>query len=189
MFDYLKQLDTELFLYLNALCRNSFFDFVMWWASNRFIWIPFYAWLLYLLWKKYPKRFWVLLISIALMILVTDQLCDLAKTGIKRFRPTHELAIAHLVHTINNYRGGLYGFYSGHATNAFAVGAFTHVLLRKSSKWVLPVMLVYLILVPYSRIYLGVHYPGDVLVGALVGSVIGWFFGWRYKQFYAKHVK
>ena len=173
MLQAIKQLDISLFLYLNGL-HAPFPDHVMWLASDKFFWIPLYIWFLWLLYRRYPKHFWLIIITIVLMILAGDQLSRSFKDLFGRYRPTHEPAIQHLVHTVNGYMGGSYSFFSGHATNSFAVALFMISMLPGSRKFIVPVVLTYAVLVSYSRIYLGVHYPVDVLTGAIVGSLIGW---------------
>jgi undecaprenyl-diphosphatase len=90
-----------------------------------------------------------------------------------RLRPSHEPHLQTLIHTLNGYQGGTYGFYSGHASNAFAVAFFMITSLSGKRKYILPAAMVYAILTAYSRIYLGVHYPGDILMGAIVGALLG----------------
>ncbi len=168
----LENIDTTIFLWLNGL-HSPFFDRVMWFASDRFIWIPLYILFLWLLYRKYPKRFWVVLLTIALMILAGDQLSRFFKETVARYRPSQDPDIQHLVHIVNGYTGGAYGFFSGHATNSFAVALFVITLLPANRRFILPLALSYASLVSYSRIYLGVHYPLDVLTGIITGSLIG----------------
>ena len=172
MFETLRQIDTSIFLYLNGL-RSPFLDFVMWWASNKFIWIPLYAGLLWLLIRQNGGRVWLLLMMIVLLVLISDQSANLAKFAFERFRPSNEPLLHGLVHTLRNYSGGDYGFYSGHASSSFAVAVFVISLAGRRYKWLIPLMLFYAIVVSYSRIYLGVHYPGDILIGAIAGSIYG----------------
>lgn len=172
MFETFRQIDTSIFLFLNGL-HSPFFDFVMWWASNKFIWIPFYAGLLWLLIRQNPGRVWLLLLMILLLIVISDQSSNLAKFAFLRFRPSNEPLLHGLVHTLRNYSGGDYGFYSGHASSSFAVAVFVISLEGRRFKWLIFLMLSYAILVSYSRIYLGVHYPGDILAGAMAGSIYG----------------
>ena len=118
MIEFLKNIDTELFLFLNGI-HSDFFDSLMWWISNKYVWIPLYAYLLYLLIKKYGKRSILPVVTIILLIIVTDQLSvHLFKNTIQRYRPTHNLDISELVHTVNNYKGGMFGFISSHAANS-----------------------------------------------------------------------
>ena len=89
MLETLKTIDENLLLYLNAQ-HNLFFDQLMWLFSNRFFWIPLYAWFLWLMYKKYPKYYWTVIATIILMIVTSDQLCNLAKENVMRLRPTQE---------------------------------------------------------------------------------------------------
>ena len=173
MLESLKSIDTSLFLFLNGL-HSAFFDQVMWLASGRFTWIPLYALLLWLLFGEHRKHYWLVLLSIILMIVLSDQLCNLFKETFMRLRPSNEPSLINLVHIVNGYTGGFYGFYSGHASNSFAVALFAIGMLKRFRNFLVPGMISFAVLVSYSRIYLGVHYPGDVLTGAITGSLIGW---------------
>ncbi len=175
----LQQIDTSIFLFLNGL-RSPFLDFVMWWASNKFIWIPLYAGLLWLLIRENRDRIWLLLLMILLLVVLSDQSSNLAKFAFARFRPSNEPLLKGLVHILRNYSGGDYGFYSGHASSSFAVTVFVICLAGRRHKWLIPLMLFFAILVSYSRIYLGVHYPGDVLAGIMAGSIYGFAIGKLY---------
>ena len=185
MFETIKSIDESLFLFLNAQ-HNSFFDPLMWLFSNKLFWTPLYAWFLWLLYTKYPKHFWTVLIAIVLMIVASDQLSNFAKNNFMRLRPSQEPHLYSLVHTVNEYRGGMYGFYSAHTANAFAVAFFLISTLAGSKKYIIPVILTYSILTAYSRIYLGVHYPGDILTGAIMGLLIGTSFAYFHHKLRAK---
>ncbi len=169
----IASLDRELFLALNG-AHNAFLDFVMWWASDKFIWIPVYAVLLYLLWRRYKGKIWVVVLFTAFLVFLSDQVSvHLFKDVFQRLRPCHEPSLAGMVHIVNDKCGGQYGFYSSHASNIFAIAVFFLYLVKeKSWKYYLPVLL-WALLIAYSRIYLGVHYPGDVAAGALMGSLLG----------------
>lgn len=188
MLETLKSIDESLFLFLNAH-HNSFFDPLMWLFSEKFYWIPLYAWFLWLLYKRYPKQYWTVIVTVVLMIVVSDQLCNLAKNNVMRLRPSQEPHLYSLVHILNNYRGGMYGFYSGHAANAFAVALFMITIVAKDNKYIIAVSLTYAILTAYSRIYLGVHYPGDVLTGAIIGSLLGTGFAFVHTRLRDRYIK
>jgi len=172
MLEAIKNLDENLFLFLNAF-HSPFFDQLMWLFSNRFFWVPLYIWFLWMLYQKFPKHFWTVLVAVTLMVVVSDQLCNLTKDSVMRLRPSQEPHLQKLVHVVNGYRGGMYGFYSGHASNAFAVAFFMITIVTRERKYIIPVSLAYAILTAYSRVYLGVHYPGDILTGALLGTLLG----------------
>jgi undecaprenyl-diphosphatase len=175
MLNTLLQADEKAFLFLNGL-HTPFLDPLMWLFSDKLFWIPLYAWFLWLLYRKFPAKYWTVLLAVALMILVSDQLCNLFKDNIGRLRPANDPHLQSLVYTINGYTGASPGFYSAHSSNAFALAMFVIITLREKRRFILPVALIYAILTAYSRIYLGVHYPGDVLAGALAGSLIGFLF-------------
>ncbi|MFZ4705603.1 MAG: phosphatase PAP2 family protein [Bacteroidales bacterium] len=172
MFETLNHIDTNIFLFLNGL-HTPFWDVVMWWASEKLTWIPLYALVLWLLLKQNPGKVWLLLLMIVLLVLISDQAANLSKYVLARPRPSHEPALRGMVHLVRNYAGGNFSFYSAHASSSFAVAVFAICLSGRRYRWLIPVMLFYAVLVSYSRIYLGVHYPGDVVTGAVMGSLIG----------------
>jgi undecaprenyl-diphosphatase len=174
-FDTIVEADHKLFFFLNGLHQN-WLDAPMTLVSNRLVWIPLYAWILYLLYKKYGKGTWIILLCAIGLILFSDQTANVFKEIVQRFRPTHNPTFGHLVHTVNEYRGGTYGFFSGHATNAFALIMFSLLLLKPSKTYFKIILITYACITSYSRIYLGVHYPADIFVGALCGIGLGFLF-------------
>jgi undecaprenyl-diphosphatase len=111
------------------------------------------------------------------MIIVSDQLSNLVKNDVKRLRPSHKPEIAARVHTVKEYRGGEFGYYSAHASNHFALAVFLIVLFQKRYRYLYLLMIGWAGVTTYTRIYLGVHYPLDVLSGAAAGCLLGWFTG------------
>ena len=168
----LNQCDQQLFLFLNGL-HTSFLDTIMWYISSKTLWYPFYIVLIYFIILKRKKDVWITLLAIILMIILSDQLADLVKDYMQRLRPTHNPDISGLVHTLRGYTGGEYGFVSSHASNAFAVAAFTSLFFKR--RWFVYFIFVWAIIVSFSRIYLGVHYPLDVICGGVLGLSIGVF--------------
>lgn len=175
MIEQIISLDQRIFLVLNGL-NSPFFDFIMFWLSDKLIWIPLYAWLLYLMIKANKQRTWMVILFIALLVALTDQISvQLFKDVFHRLRPCHEPRLDGLVRILNGHCGGSYGFISSHACNTAGVAVFSGLMLKHRFKWLLATLIGWSALVSYSRIYLGVHYPGDVLAGFLVGAAIGFF--------------
>jgi undecaprenyl-diphosphatase len=168
----LEQLDQRLFLFLNSL-NNTFFDGLMYAISGKIIWAPLYLAILIWLGIRYRNRFPLILGFIALAVLLSDQVSvQLFKNVFHRLRPCHEPALEGLVHLVRGECGGLYGFVSSHATNSFNVALISLLFIQK--RWYTISILTWAALIGYSRIYLGVHYPGDVICGSILGALIGW---------------
>lgn len=173
MIDVLDIWDRELFSLLNSF-HSPFWDELMYYLSEKLTWVPLYILVLYVVWKKLSMRqFMVFAVSIALLILCTDQLTSgLLKPWAQRFRPCQDDAeLGIVVHLVRGHCGGLYGFASSHAANFFGLATFVARFFEK--RWVSGLALTLACLTGYSRIYLGVHYPGDVLVGAMIGVAAG----------------
>lgn len=179
MVDLLKYWDSQLFLWLNDK-HNSFFDLVMFWASNKLFWIPLYLFLIYLLFKNFKKKsFWILL-TVGVLIFCADQFSVGLKNYFQRLRPCHEPALEGLVHLVKNKCGGSFGFVSSHATNHFAIAVFLSLIFKNTYKYFAPIIIVWAAIIAYSRVYLGVHYPGDILGGAILGTLLGLILGKTY---------
>ena len=166
--------DQSIFLFLNGI-HSPWADIFFYWVSNRFVWIPFYAVLAFFLIKKWRKRAIPIFIALTLCIFLTDQSCNLIKHSVQRPRPSHDPVLSEQVHLVAKpdgtlYKGGPYGFPSSHAANSMALALWVILYLGERRKWLIIGMLCWVLLVSYSRIYLGVHYPSDLLVGWILGA-------------------
>lgn len=173
---WLSDIDARLLLIVNG-AHSPFFDSVMWCISGRWIWVPFYAVLAYLLFRRMSwKRASICLVTIGLIILAADQTCaTLIRPEIGRLRPANlNNPLSSFVHVVSGYRGGRYGFPSCHAANTFALAVFMSLVIRH--KWFTVMMFSWAFVVSYSRMYLGVHYFGDLFCGATIGSLFAVLF-------------
>lgn len=169
------ELDRNIFLFLNSL-HTPFLDRVMWVVSMKTVWIPLYLAIIWLIFRKHGRRGWIPLALVPVLVLIDDQGSTLLKNLTERPRPCREPELAGMVHTVNGYCAGMYGFVSGHASNSFGVAMFSSLLLRQ--RWITWSLFPWAFLVSYSRIYIGVHYPGDILGGALLGLMAGAGLAW-----------
>ena len=184
MLDQLLALDRTTFIAINNGLANPFFDSICPWIRKQEIWYPVYAFFIFLLIKKYKVESWKIILAAALMIICTDQFsANLVKNTFMRLRPCAEPSLAgvtrHLIVSCNGY-----SFISAHATNHFALAVFMSFFL-KQIKFILPILIFWAFSIAFSQVYVGVHYPADVLTGALVGTLFGVSFS-RYVHKYVQ---
>lgn len=176
MLEQLLQYDKELFLLLNNLGNESWDGFWMF-VTNKFSSIPLYLLLAYLFFQQFGlKKTLLLVVFAALMITATNGLADFFKYGLQRLRPCYDTSVNELMRLVKDSCGGKFGYFSAHAGNTMAVATFFSILLKGKFRHIGILLLVWAILIAYSRIYIGVHFPFDVFSGMVIGLLFGWLF-------------
>ena len=174
MIENLTAIDQDLLLAINGM-HSPYFDSFMWLMSRAWAYVLLALVFLYLAYRQGWKQMLLILVAVALTITLADQISSgLLKPLVQRFRPTHTEEIANLIHVVNGYRGGRYGFVSSHAANSFGAAVLLALLFR--NRGLTTALIVWASIVSYSRMYLGVHYPGDIICGAAVGVVSAYLF-------------
>ena len=170
----LIQFDKHLLLMLNG-SDSVFLDYVVMTLTNAKTWIPLYLALFYVVIKSNMTKKDILFIVAAagFCVLCAGGFDDsIVKPLVARWRPTHDPQIGMLIDTVDNYRGGNYGFFSAHASNTFSIALFFSLLMRR--RWLVVTLVCYSLVNCWTRLYLGVHYPGDITVGLIWGSIVGY---------------
>ncbi len=189
MFEYLNDIDSDALLAVNGL-HDVFQDAFWWMLTAKWSSLLLVLGLAWVLMHQNRRHALLLLGMLALTVLVADQVSSgLIKHLVERLRPTHDPSLENAVHVINGYRGGLYGFVSSHAANFFAVSTLVALVMRH--RVVTLGLFTWAVLQCYSRVYLGVHYPGDILGGIVVGVLAGllvWFLmRWIERRWHIPH--
>ena len=170
MIEFFDNIDRAILLFLNKL-HTPFLDKIMIFVTSKWFWILPSLLFIFLSVKYFRKKFWIPLVFAIICFSVTDYGSAFVKSKIvKRHRPTHNVEICDKIHIVDNYRGGEYGFFSGHAANSFGFALISLLFLRK--RFYAAIVFACAAIASYSRIYLGLHYPFDILCGALYGCLI-----------------
>ena len=173
MIDQLNDYDKALFRFLNGF-HNPWLDPIILVLTETIAWLPLFIFLAYVVVKEFKKESWIIFLGITLTIILADQItASIMKPYFARLRPSREPTLQGLIHLVQGYTGGQFGFASSHAANTFGLATFFYFILGTTRHWI-RWLFVWAAFMTYTRIYLGVHYPGDVLVGAAVGMVCGW---------------
>jgi undecaprenyl-diphosphatase len=173
MWQQIIEIDHQLFLWLNSM-HSPLWDEVMYGASYKYTWIPLYLFIIYLLFKRYKKQAYGILLFLIVTVALTDQISTtVIKDNVQRERPSHNPAFENVIHLNKGEKGGEYGFVSSHAANVSGLVTFLFFIpvFIKRKYWYL--LFFWALLVCYSRIYNGLHYPADVLGGIILGIFTG----------------
>jgi undecaprenyl-diphosphatase len=182
MLDFLLDLDKKLFLLINGW-HSPAWDYIMYAISSIVLWVPLYLTVIFFIFRKQKIAGLITLFTLILLVVLTDQgSVQLFKNVFHRFRPCHCPDLEGLVHLVKGKCGGQYGFISSHAANCFGFAVFSLLIFK--NKYYTAGILFWATLVIYSRVYLGVHYPGDVTVGAIFGSLVAWGLFKLYSKYY-----
>ena len=169
----ITEIDSDLFLFLNGLHADGL-DGVMIAITDMWVWLPLYLLLIYWTVRQYGKRCWWVFLAVVVVVLCSDQLAShVCKPLFQRLRPCYNIDFQDLIYLPNGKAGGKYGFVSSHAANTFSVATFLTAALTKYRPWTAIVLFLWALLSSYSRIYMGFHYPGDIVCGAVLGVLVG----------------
>lgn len=180
MIEFLDSIDKQWFLALNNDYPH-FWDGLMYGFSEKLTWAPLYLSLIFVVFKKWKHQGWWVIAGLVLCVVLADQTASgILKGAVKRLRPSRDPDLEGMVALVKNYRGGLYGFVSSHAANSFGLAMLASLLFR--NQIFTAFIFLWAAINAYSRIYLGVHYPGDILGGIIVGLCSAWIVYWLIKK-------
>lgn len=189
MIETIKKWDEELFLWLNSFHSDAL-DPIVFQMTETITWVPLYIFLIYKIYKYDPKNSWWVFGGVMITILLADQVSSgFMKPFFERLRPCHDSRWDGMIHNYGRC-GGLYGFVSSHAANTFGLAVYLNLKMKGKLKG-LGWLFLYAFAVSYTRIYLGVHYPLDILIGAVIGALaawLAWFFIVFVKREFVKQV-
>lgn len=177
MLEQLIQFDQSLFFTINHGLSNSFFDWLMPALRNRFFWTPLYLFIIIFFIRNYGKQGWIMILFLGLTFGCTDFISSsLIKPSVQRLRPCNNPEIKSDVKNLIDCGSG-FSFPSSHASNHFGLAVFLIVMLYRKWKLILPIGLFWAASISFAQVYVGVHYPVDILAGAMLGGMIGFIMG------------
>ena len=169
----LLQLDQQIFFFINQSLRNSFFDLIMPYARDKNCWIPLYVLIAGYFIFKYRWKSIIVLLAAGITVLLTDQMASsVIKPAVHRLRPCNDPSVLPHVHLLVDCGSG-FSFVSSHAANHFGIAVLLILLLRKRFWWITPIAIFWATLICFAQVYVGLHYPLDMMGGASLGIVIG----------------
>lgn len=184
MIETLTQLDQSLFFLINGEWTNTFLDWIMPLLRDKYFWTPVYLFLVVFFLSQYKWRGLVLIGLVLLAFAIADfTSASIIKPLVERLRPCNDLDLAGQIRVLVNCGGG-YSFVSSHASNHFAISFLLISLFYKQWKWIFPLCFLWAFSVSYAQIYVGVHYPLDILGGAVLGTLVGLLVGQIERRFY-----
>lgn len=184
LLDKLEYWDYRLWFYLNTMWHNSFLDAFIPFLRNQWTWAPLYLFLAIFMPLNFKRKGIMWCIFFILTFALTDYIsASILKQHFQRVRPCNNEYVGYLTHLLVNCGGG-YSFPSSHAANHFGLGVFSAVTLQKKAKWIWPVAILWALSIAYAQVYVGVHFPFDVLVGGILGTLLGLLTGYVFNKVY-----
>jgi undecaprenyl-diphosphatase len=185
MLDYVIHLDKKLFIFLNNLGSKPF-DEIWLLVTKQLNWIPFFLILLFILYKKLgTKKLGIAILTIAALITFTNEITDVIKFSVQRIRPCNDDTLAGLIRVVKD--SDTFSYFSGHASNSTASMMFVYLILRRYYKYSYLIFL-YPLIFAYSRIYLGLHFPLDIISGFVFGGFTGILFYRIFSKIISKYI-
>jgi undecaprenyl-diphosphatase len=185
MLDYLIHLDKKLFIFLNNLGSTPF-DTIWLLITKQINWTPFFLILLFILYKKLgPKKLGIAILVLAALITFTNEITDVIKFSVQRIRPCNDDTLAGLIRVVKD--SDTFSYFSGHASNSTAAMMFLFLILRNHYKYSYLIFL-YPLIFAYSRIYLGLHFPLDIISGFVFGGCTGFLFYRIFSKIISKYI-
>jgi len=173
MMDYLLQTDYILFFWINHVFTNHLFDVIFPLLRDKYFWLPLYAFIITFLVLNFKQKGFIIILVLIIAISISDQLSShVLKPFVHRLRPCNDPAISSMVRTVIGCKPG-FSFPSSHAANHFTIAFFLGLTFLNYNRLVLIIGIIWAFLISYAQIYIGVHYPTDIICGAILGFIIG----------------